>query len=70
MGFAKKGADVSQYTIYAYNILLIISGLIIGLIFSFVVKFVISYKLNKKLLRTKQLSSFIHWTYHRREAFS
>ncbi|UWV80457.1 ZIP family metal transporter [Mycoplasmopsis cynos] len=58
--FAKKGADVSQYTIYAYNILLIISGLIIGLIFSFVVKFVISYKLNKKLLGSKQLSSFIH----------
>ncbi|WAM11322.1 hypothetical protein ONA00_02530 [Mycoplasmopsis cynos] len=68
--FAKKGADVSQYTIYAYNILLIISGLIIGLIFSFVVKFVISYKLNKKLLYFKTIKFFYSWTYHRRGRFS
>ncbi|EIE40192.1 ZIP family metal transporter [Mycoplasmopsis canis] len=58
-----SAAFLGQYaktTLYGYNILFVVGGLIIGIIFSFFVKFVISYKFNKKLLASKSLSVFIH----------
>ncbi|WP_117275060.1 ZIP family metal transporter [Mycoplasmopsis edwardii] len=54
------GLNVAKVTLYGYNILFVVGGLILGIAFSFFIKFVISYKFNKKLLASKRLSVFVH----------